>query len=80
MGCRFPLQLNSKSSSCEKPSVSVTSGVPQGTVLRPLLFLIYINDLPNSVSLSISLFADDSCVYRRIRNTLDMQTTSKRFR
>ena len=55
---------------CEESlSVSVTSGVPQGTVLRPLLFLIYINDLPNSVSSSISLFADDSYVYRRIRNT-----------
>ena len=54
----------------ESLSVSVTSGVPQGAVLGPLLFLIHINDLPNSVSSSISLFADDSNVYRRIRNTL----------
>ena len=53
----------------ESLSVSVTSGVPQGTVFGPLLFHIYINDLPNSVSSSISLFADDSYVYRRIRNT-----------
>ena len=52
------------------PSVSVTSGVPHGTALGPLLFLFNISDLPNSVSLSISLFTDDSYVYRRIRNRL----------
>ena len=61
----------------ESLSVSVTSGVPQGTVLGPLFFLIYINDLPNSVSSSISLFADDSYVYRRIRNTLDCKQLQK---
>ena len=58
-------------------SVSVTSGVPRGAVLGPLLFLIHTNDLPNSVSLSISLFADDSYVYRRIRNTLDCKQLQK---
>ena len=61
----------------ESLSVSVTSGAPQGTVLGPLFFLIYINDLPNSVSSSISLFADDSYVYRRIRNTLDYKQLQK---
>ena len=55
------------------PSVSVTSGVPHGTALGPLLFLFNISDLPNSVSLSISLFTDDSYVYRKIRNRLDCQ-------
>ena len=64
-------------SSEESLSVSVTSGRPQGTVLGPLLFLIYINDFSNSVSSSISLFADDSYVYRRIRNTLDCKQLQK---
>ena len=41
------------------------------------LFLIYINDLPNSVSLSISLFADNSYVYRRTRNTPDCKQLQK---
>ena len=51
--------------------VSVLSGVPQGTVLSSMLFLIYINDLPKNVTSTISLFADDSLLYIRIRTTGD---------
>ena len=52
--------------------IPVTSGVPQGTVIRPILFLIYINDLLEYIKHSkIRLFADDSIIYRQIKSQND---------
>lgn len=46
----------------------VTSGIPQGCVLSPILFTIYFNDLPDVVNNMAKLFADDTKLYAIINN------------
>ena len=46
--------------------VKVISGIPQGTVLGPLMFLLYVNDIYDNTSFSIGMFADDCVLYRII--------------
>ena len=65
--------------------LNVTAGVPQGSVLGPHLFLIYINDLPDEITSSCKIFADDTSLFSKIENksysnfqlNKDLETISK---
>ena len=57
---------------CLRPyPVDILSGVPQGTMLGPLLFVVYINDITDNVSSSCQLFADDCILHRQINSPTD---------
>ena len=66
--------LNGQSSSW----INVNAGVPQGSILGPLLFLIYINDLPDGLSSNTKLFADNISLFSVVHdiNTSTIELTS----
>ena len=63
--------LNGQNSDYRK----INSGVPQGSVLGPLLFLIYINDLPDGIMSICKIFADDTSLFSKIIDTRNSQNT-----
>ena len=57
---------------CYSEWLPVISGVPQGSVLGPLLFLLYVNDLQEAVLYSeLNVFADDVALYKEIKSSVD---------
>ena len=52
----------------------VLSGIPQGSILGPILFLIFINDLPHCLKSTCKIFADDTKIYNISPNTTDIQS------
>ena len=67
------VKINGKGS---KEEVMI-SGVPQGSVIGPLLFVIFINDLPDLVESILMLFADDSKIWKEINGTEDQEMLQK---
>jgi len=53
--------------------VLVRSGIPQGSVLGPLLIICFINDMPEVVHSSIKMFADDTQIFRTVNNSEQAQ-------
>ena len=70
--CKQYVSINGESSE----PLEINCGVPQGSVLGPLLFLLYINDLPNiSKVLDFYLFADDTNIYYESNSIQDLEKT-----
>ena len=62
--------------SCKSDMLNISCGVPQGSVLGPILFLLYINDFSNcSTILDFHLFADDTNIFHRDKSLSNLEST-----
>jgi len=57
--------------------IDILSGVPQGSVLGPLLFLLFVNDLPDWIGSNLKMFADDTKLWRTQRTAMDSEILQK---
>ena len=58
---------------CYSDPSNITCGVPQGFILGPLLFLIYVNDMPQAVKSNLFLYADDSCLVFQGKDVIEIE-------
>ena len=58
------------------PWKNILAGVPHGSVLGPLLFLIYLNDLPNGIESKCKIFEDDTSLFSKVKNATFSDTQS----
>ena len=63
---KFKININSS-------PLNLTCGIPQGFILGPLLFLFYINDLPQAVVSDWLLYADDTCIVFQYKNVTEIE-------
>ena len=58
---------------CYSDPSNITCGVPQGSILGPLLFLIYVNDMPQAVKSNLFLYADGSCLIFQGKDVIEIE-------